>query len=66
MTILEAIDTLELHNPFLGTDEKLTESFDMAIKALRLLLAIKENGYTGKEMQFCIGGRRYVARELPQ
>lgn len=66
MTILEAIDTLELHNPFLGTDENLTESFDMAIKALRLLLAIKENGYTGKEMQFRIGGRRYVARELPQ
>lgn len=34
MTILEAIDTLELHNPFLGTDKKLTEAFDMAIKAL--------------------------------
>lgn len=34
MTILEAIDTLELHNPFLGTDKNLTEAFDIAIKAL--------------------------------
>lgn len=66
MTAKEAISILEFHNPFLGTDKKLTEAFDMAIKALRLLLAIKENGYTGKEMQFCIGGKRYVARELPQ
>lgn len=34
MTAKEAINILELHNPFLGTDKKLTEAFDMAIKAL--------------------------------
>lgn len=34
MTAEEAISVLELRNPFLGTDENLTEAFDMAIKAL--------------------------------
>lgn len=34
MTAKEAISILEFHNPFLGTDKKLTEAFDMAIKAL--------------------------------
>ncbi len=34
MTVNEAINILELHNPFLGADENLTEAFDMAIKAL--------------------------------
>lgn len=34
MTVNEAINILELHNPFLGPDENLTEAFDMAIKAL--------------------------------
>lgn len=34
MTAKEAINILEFHNPFLGTDKKLTEAFDMAIKAL--------------------------------
>ena len=34
MTAKEAISILEFHNPFLGTDKKLTEAFDMAINAL--------------------------------
>ena len=34
MTVNEAINILELHNPFLGADKNLTEAFDMAIKAL--------------------------------
>lgn len=34
MTVNEAINILELHNPFLGSDKNLTEAFDMAIKVL--------------------------------
>lgn len=66
MTIQEAIDVLELHNPFLGSDERLTQAFDTAIKALTLLEEIKANGYTGKEMLFNIGGRKFAVREIAQ
>lgn len=66
MTIVEAINILEMNNPFLGSDERLTEAFDIAIKALRLLENIKANGYTVKKMQFRIGGRLFEVREMAQ
>jgi len=42
------------------------ESCDMAIKALELEQRILDNGYTGKEADFRIGGRLFGIREKAQ
>ena len=63
MTAKEAIDILELHCPFLGTDKNLTEAIDMAIKALTAQQWIpcgERLPEVGEDVLFSVGGV-YVA-----
>lgn len=63
MTAKGAIDILELHCPFLGADENLTEAIDMAIKALtaqQWIPCSERLPEVGEDVLFSVGGV-YVA-----
>ena len=47
-------------------NEAAFESLEFAIKALELEQRILDNGYTGKEAEFRIGGRLFGIREKAQ
>ena len=47
-------------------NEAAFEALEMAIKALELEQRIIDNGYTGKEAEFRIGGRLFGIREKAQ
>ena len=66
MTKQEAINGLKaLSKEFSGYKPN-EEMFGMAINALELEQRILENGYTGKEAEFRIGGRLFGIREKAQ
>ena len=45
---------------------KIEEAVELAVEALKLKQRILENGYTGKEAEFRIGGRLFGIREKAQ
>ena len=47
-------------------NEAAFEALEMAIKALELEQRIIDNGYTGKEAEFRIGGKLFGIREKAQ
>ena len=46
--------------------DKIEEAVEMAVEALKLEQRILDNGYTGKEAEFRIGGRLFGIREKAQ
>ena len=50
----------------LQINEAAFKALEMAIKALELEQRILDNGYTGKEAEFRIGGRLFGIREKAQ
>jgi len=75
MTGKEAIEILnELHDQCCQADSIFCtdvtgarcDAVDMAISALELEQKIIDNGYTGKEAEFRIGGRLFGIREKAQ
>ena len=46
--------------------DKIEEAVELAVEALKLKQRILENGYTGKEAEFRIGGRLFGIREKAQ
>ena len=75
MTAREAIEILnELHDQCCQADSIFCtdvtgarcDAVDMAIKALELEQRIIDNGYTGKEAEFRIGGKLFEIREKAQ
>ncbi len=46
--------------------DKIEEAVELAVEALKLKQRILDNGYTGKEAEFRIGGRLFGIREKAQ
>ena len=70
MTNKEAIDELNTIKVVYSNMRKeyltCVEALDTAIEALKLEQRILDNGYTGKEAEFRIGGRLFGIREKAQ
>lgn len=71
MTAKEAIMILESIQPSCGekysfSESEIYEAIDMAISALEFVQKILDNGYSGKEAEFRIGGRLFGIKEKAQ
>ena len=68
MTKQDAIQYIR-NAAWLGINEnrdKIEEAVEIAVEALKLEQRILDNGYTGKEAEFRIGGRLFGIREKAQ
>ena len=66
MTREEAIEILSRPKSMKDVPDEILMAHAMAIQALELEQRILDNGYTGKEAEFRIGGRLFGIREKAQ